>query len=75
MLLIEGKTWTVKFGTLANSAHPDQTPQNAASDLGLHCLLKLQEVNGKMKQSYVPVPDHLLSLHSEAIELSVLSVL
>ena len=25
-------------GTLANSADPDQTPQNAASDPGLHCL-------------------------------------
>ena len=23
---------------LANSGDPDQTPQNAASDLGLHCL-------------------------------------
>ena len=36
------KTWT---GTLANSADPNQTPQNAAaSDQGVHCLLKLQEV-------------------------------
>ena len=35
------KTW---IRTLANSADPDQTPQNAASDQGLHCLLKLQEV-------------------------------
>ena len=24
--------------TLANSVDPDQTPQNAASDQGLHCL-------------------------------------
>ena len=24
--------------TLANSVDPDQTPQNAAYDLGLHCL-------------------------------------
>ena len=39
----EGKIWT---GTLANSAKPDQTPQNATSDQGLHCLLKLQEVKG-----------------------------
>ena len=37
------KTWT---GTLANSADPDQTPQNAASGQGLHCLLKLQKVKG-----------------------------
>ena len=37
------KTW---IGTLADSVDPDQTPQNAASDHGLHCLLKLQEVQG-----------------------------
>ena len=37
------KTWT---GTFANSADPDHTPQNAASDQGLHCLLKLQDVKG-----------------------------
>ena len=37
------KTWT---GILANSADPDQMLQNAASDQGLHCLLKLQEVKG-----------------------------
>ena len=35
------KTWT---GTLGSSADLDQIPQNAASDQGLHCLLKLQEV-------------------------------
>ena len=35
------KTW---IGTLANSADSDQVPQNAVSDQGLHCLLKLQEV-------------------------------
>ena len=40
------KIWTGTFGTLANSADPDQTPQNVASDQGLHCLLKLQEVKG-----------------------------
>ena len=34
------KTWT---GTLANSADPNQMLQ--MSDQGLHCLLKLQEVN------------------------------
>ena len=31
-------------GTLANSEDTDQMPQNEASDQGLHCLLKLQEV-------------------------------
>ena len=49
-----GKTWT---GTIAYSADPDQTPQNAASDQGLDCLLKLKEVKGQMKQSKVPVQD------------------
>ena len=28
-------------GTLANSADPDQTPQNTASDQGFHCLLRV----------------------------------
>ena len=41
------KTWTgFSAGTLANSADPDQMPQNMASDQGLHCLLKLHEVKG-----------------------------
>ena len=30
-------------GTLTNIADPDQTPQNAASDQGLHCLHYIQE--------------------------------
>ena len=29
--------------TLANSIDPDQTPQNAASDQGLHCLPVIQQ--------------------------------
>ena len=29
---------------MANRADPDKAPQKAASDHGLHCLLKLQEV-------------------------------
>ena len=37
------KTWTE---TLANSADPDQTPLDEASDQGLHCLHKLKEVKG-----------------------------
>ena len=41
------KTWT---GRLANSADPDQMLQHIASDLCLHCLLKLQEVKVLMKQ-------------------------
>ena len=31
---------------MANSADLDQMLQNAASDQGLYCLLKLQEVKG-----------------------------
>ena len=27
-------------GLMENSADPDQTPRSAASDLGLHCLLR-----------------------------------
>ena len=38
MLRVICKTWT---GTLANSADSYQTPQNAASDQGLHCLLNI----------------------------------
>ena len=30
-------------GSLANSVDPDQTPQNAASDRGLHCLHLINE--------------------------------
>ena len=37
------KTWT---GTLANNADPDQTPENAAFDQDMNCLLKLQDVKG-----------------------------
>ena len=42
VLCTEGisKTWTgLNAGTLANSVDPDQTPQNAASDQGMYCLL------------------------------------
>ena len=42
----EGKTWDrLSTGTLANGAGPDLTPQNAASDQGMHWLLKFQIVN------------------------------
>ena len=45
------KTWT---GTLANSADPDQTPQKAASDQGLYCLRKLQELRSKRNSLTFP---------------------
>ena len=57
-------TWT-----LANSADPVQ-----ASDQGLHCLLKLQDVKVKWN-SLVAVQDHFHSLHSETIDPPVLSLL
>ena len=37
------KTWTE---TLVNNTNPDLKLLNVASDQGLHCLLKLQEVKG-----------------------------
>ena len=37
--------WTGTFWDIG-SADPDQIPQNAASDQGLHCLIELQEVKG-----------------------------
>ena len=46
VLIATCKTWTGSFATLVNSADPDLTAQNAASDHGLHCLLKSQEVKG-----------------------------
>ena len=66
------KTWTV---TMENSAEPGQSPQNAASDQDLHCLLKVQEVKSYMAQSYVSVQDDIPGLHSETIDPPVLSVL
>ena len=37
-------------GTEANNANPDQTPQNAASDQGFHCLLTKRSL-GRVAQS------------------------
>ena len=58
---------------MVNSADPDQTPRSVASDLGLHCLIKLQE--GLNKTIVSPFQDHFLNLHSEKIDPPVLSVL
>ena len=33
------KAWCPFYGTQANSADPDQTPQNVATDQGTHRLL------------------------------------
>ena len=43
LMMVSNNAWT---GSLANSADPDQTPHNEASDQGLNCLLKFQEVKG-----------------------------
>ena len=40
------KIWTGKFGTLTNSADPNKTPQNVASDQGLYSLHKFQDIKG-----------------------------
>ena len=37
------------FWTQANSADPDQTPQNATSDQGLHCLLTGISIRNRIK--------------------------
>ena len=60
------KIWT---WILANSVDPDQTPQNAASDQGLHCLLKLQIVKDEIKKKKLKSPFRSIfpSLHSETI--------
>ena len=53
----------------ANRVDPDQTPQNAASDLGLHCLpmshlwdARHKWVNQEMKALSVEL-DHLLAFY------------
>ena len=56
-------TWT---GTLANSADPDQTPQNEPSDYGLYCLPKAQEVEGLI---FIPV--HMIVAGYYGITLAV----
>ena len=66
------KTWTWDVG---KQCRPDQTPQNAASDQGLHFLLKLLEVKGKMKQSLILVQDQFSCLHLETIDPLALSAL
>ena len=39
------------FGTWANSTDPDETPQNAASHLGLHCLLTGISIKNEIKKT------------------------
>ena len=58
-------------GWVANSEDPDETPQNAASHLGLHCLLRPICPNtygkyGNVVSTYVPyvVGDALESYRS-----------
>ena len=41
MYLVYPKYWNRQ--SWANSVDPDQTPQNAASDQGLHCLPLIQQ--------------------------------
>ena len=39
-------------GYVANSADPDQMPQTAASDHGLHCLQKVSHFSLGISESY-----------------------
>ena len=60
----EVRVWTawltVPFlGTLENSADPDETPQNAASDHGLHCLLTWISIKNKIKMKSKTGTGHL----------------
>ena len=49
------------FWVLANGADPDQTPQNAASDKGLHCLLTGISIQNRTKMKKI----HLTPLKCE----------
>ena len=48
---------------MTNSLDPDQTPHNAASDLGLHCLQMslrgMLDNNGLMGQAYFIIDEHV----------------
>ena len=45
---VKSKTWTATYRT-GNQCRPrSDTAEHAVSDLGLQCLLKLQEVKDKM---------------------------
>ena len=44
------------IGTLANSADPDQRPQNTASHQGLHCLLTGFSIRNKIKMEKHTTP-------------------
>ena len=43
---VKSVTCKIWPGKLSNGADPDQTPQNAAPDQGMHGLFKLQAVKG-----------------------------
>ena len=68
------RNWTgLSAGSLANNADSDQMPQNAASDQGLHCLLKLKE--GLNETVMSPHSGAFSIQQSESIDPLVLSVL
>ena len=52
------RTWCLTiFGTQENSADPGQTPQNAASDQCLHCLLTGISIRNRIKmKKYTKYP-------------------
>ena len=72
------KTWTgLSAGALANSADPDQMPQNEASDQdhGLHCLHNYSNLRVEWNSLKSPFRSIFPNLHSETVDQLVLSVL
>ena len=53
---------------MANSADPDQKPQNAASDQGLHCLLKYLTSSLRLNENVLR-HFHFPRLHSDQRDL------
>ena len=55
------------FGAEANSADPDQTPQNAASDQGLQCLLTLDFYKKEKAKNEKSRPAHIALLRERRL--------
>ena len=56
------KYWDSQFW--ANSVDPDQMPQNAASDKGLHCLPLTLAVLGRFIGTSQPLYNTIVGVHS-----------
>ena len=60
--------WRPIKGTLANSVHQDQTPQNASSDHDLHCLHQIQDFH--LNMVIIQTNQTPLLLERAAVEVS-----